>query len=71
MDKRYRKEISVMSMTTTTTSSSLAIRICPTRMDQRQTLIREKVDIPRCEKRQEENFHKCHTCIYSKNCIPK
>ncbi len=53
-------------------SSSISSKkiLCPTRADAQITLIRERIDTPKCEQRQSENFHKCHFCIH-RGCSPK
>lgn len=47
------------------------LRVCPTRIDGSQVLFAHRVDVPRCQERQRQGYHKCFTCAYNNNYVSK
>jgi len=41
-----------------------ALRDCPTLPEDGQALIRHRIAVPLCMRRQREQYHKCHRCVY-------
>ena len=47
------------------------LRVCPTRIDGSPVLFAHKVDVPRCQERQRQRYHKCFTCAFNNNYVAK
>ncbi len=43
---------------------SVALRDCPTLSGDVRSLITHRIDTELCQKRQREQYHKCHRCVY-------
>lgn len=42
----------------------LRFRQCPTLPGDGRALITHRIEVPLCQKRQREHYHKCHRCVY-------
>jgi hypothetical protein len=41
-----------------------SLRLCPTPVDKRQTLLAHKITVSMCAERQRQGYHKCPTCSF-------
>ena len=39
-------------------------RVCPTLPGDQHALITHRIEVPLCQRRQREFYHRCHRCIY-------